>query len=107
MLWLVAMRIISVFRELPDLLKSVQALTGASKHDWSNLPHLTATVVHDAKAFVLCLEPTQGALGSVCSDMDYAPHCLVRYCESFVDVIMVSLQNVKKKKKNHTKKLTT
>lgn len=68
-------------------------LRAPPNHD-TNLPHLTATLVQDAKAFVLHLEQTQRALGSVHGAMDYAPRCLVSHCESSVNVIMVSLQYV-------------
>lgn len=72
-----------------------------TKDALSNPPHLTAPLVQGAQAFVLHLEPTQRALGSVHSIMDYALY-LVSHCESFLNAAMESLQCVLKKDKQNT-----
>lgn len=81
-------------------LKSVWVLTKPPKHALSNLPHLTATLDQDEKGFYLASWTNSKSLG-------FTPYChglctLVSHCESFVNVVMVSLQNVLKKKlKSH------
>lgn len=78
------MGITSVSCEFSDLFKSVRVLTRLPTKDaLSNPSHLTAPLVQGAQAFILHLETTQRALGSVHSTIDYAPHWCSP-CESFL-----------------------